>query len=299
MPELPDITIYVEALEKRVLGQRLKRIRVIDPFVLRSVVLPPSQLENRTVTGVERLGKKVVVAFDGDTYLIMHLMIAGRLRWSEALQKGGEAAGRSTGLMQLKFDTGTLTLTEAGTKRRAAVHVVRGREGLREHDAGGIEPMEADWATLAEALRRENRTLKRALTDPVTVSGVGNAYSDEILHAGQLSPLALTRHLTDEEVGRLHGAMRDTLRLWIHRLRSQWKNRWPTKVTAFRPEMAVHGKFGQPCPVCGTAVQRIVRAENEINYCPGCQTGGRVLKDRSLSRLLRDDWPGEDPNASK
>jgi len=288
MPELPDVTAYLAALEPRVLGHALTGIRLASPFVLRSVDPPLPEAVGRTVIALRRVGKRVVLALEDDLFVVIHLMIAGRLQWRDA--PGAKVPGK-LGLAAFDFAGGTLLLTEAGTKKRAALHLVRGEAALAAHDAGGIDPLAADLATFREALTRESHTVKRALTDPRFFSGVGNAYSDEILHAAQLSPVRLTRQLTDAEVARLHAATRSTLTTWIDRLVAEARAAWPERVTAFRPDMAVHGRFGQPCPVCGAPVQRIVHADNETNYCVRCQTGGRVLADRALSRLLRQDWP--------
>jgi formamidopyrimidine-DNA glycosylase len=287
MPELPDITVYIEALAPRVLNQPLIGLRITSPFVLRSVDPPASDLTGRRVTGLERMGKRIVFRFEGDFYLVLHLMIAGRLKWL------GPAAPvpRKVGLAAFDFATGTLVLTEAGAKRRASIYLVRGKEGLASHARGGLEVMASSLAEFTEALKRESHTLKRALTDPGLFSGIGNAYSDEILHRARLSPVRLTRQLTDREVATLHQATREVLAEWIDRLRRETGDGFPVKVTAFRDGMAVHGRFGQPCPVCASPVQRIRYASNETNYCPTCQTGGRLLADRSLSRLLREDWP--------
>jgi formamidopyrimidine-DNA glycosylase len=289
MPELPDITIYVEALRARVAGHVLERVQIVSPFLLRTFDPPIEELLGERVVDVRRQGKRVVLGFGGERCLVLHLMIAGRLRW---LARGKKPPGK-IGLATFQFETGTLALTEASPKKRAALHVVRGLAALENLDAGGLEVLETPVSAFAEVLRRENHTLKRALTDPRLFSGIGNAYSDEILHAARLSPVALTSKVTDEEVGRLHAATRHTLTHWTDALRVQFGDRFPGpgEITAFRPEFAVHGRYGQPCPACGTAVQRIRYAENETNYCPRCQTGGRVLADRSLSRLLRDDWP--------
>jgi formamidopyrimidine-DNA glycosylase len=287
MPELPDITVYLDALEKRVVGQVLEKIRVPDVFVLRTAKPPIDALAGRRVTALRRLGKRIVFGFEGDLWLVLHLMIAGRLQWSAGAAK---PVARNA-LVHWVFSGGTLTLTEAGTKHRASLHVVAGEAGLAAHDRGGLDVFAATPAEFAAALTAENHTLKRSLTDPRLFSGIGNAYSDEILHAAQLSPMALTSRLTPAEIARLHEATRRTLLLWTERLRAEAGAGFPAKVTAFRPEMAVHGKFGQPCPVCGTKVQRIRYAENEVNYCPRCQTGGKLLADRSLSRLLKSDWP--------
>ncbi len=287
MPELPDLTLYLEALADRIVGQRLDRLRLLSPFVLRSVDPPADALVGREVVGVSRLGKRLVVELAGERFAVLHLMIAGRLHWRGP---GARSPGRNA-LAAFDFAPGTVWLTEAGTKKRAALHLVAGRGELAAHDPGGLEPLTSDAAAFRAALSRENRTLKRALTDPHLVAGIGNAYSDEILHAARLSPFVRTGELADEAWGRLHEATQSTLRAWIERLRAELAGRFPEKVTAFRPEMAVHGRFGLPCPACGTAVQRLVYAENEANYCPTCQTGGKLLADRALSRLLRGDWP--------
>jgi formamidopyrimidine-DNA glycosylase len=287
MPELPDIEVYLDALRPRVVGQRLQRVRLASPFLLRSVDPPIADAEGRTVVGVRRLGKRIVFALDGDLFLVLHLMIAGRLQWKAA---GTKPPGK-VGLAAFDFPTGTLVLTEAGSKKRASLHVVRGETELVRHNPGGLEMLDADAAAFRKALRRENHTLKRALTDPRLFSGIGNAYSDEILHRARMSPLTLTGRMSDADADHLFAAIRDSLRDWLARHRAEVGAGWPEKVTAFRPDMAVHGKFGQPCPFCGTKVQRIVYADNETNYCPRCQTGGKLLADRSLSRLLKDDWP--------
>ena len=287
MPELPDITVYIESLERRILGQPLLKVRLASPFLLRSVEPPLSEAEGRSVDTVSRLGKRIVLGLRGDLFLLLHLMIAGRLHW----KKRGAAVPRRLGLAALDFPEGMLLLTEAGSRKRAALHLVRGEEGLEPFRRGGLEVLESDVASFRAALRRENHTLKRALTDPRLFSGIGNAYSDEILHRARLSPMTLTSRLQDNEVARLHPAAVSTLRDWTERLRREAGDGFPKKVTAFREGMAVHGRFGKPCPDCGTLVQRIVYAENECNYCPRCQTDGRVLADRALSRLLKDDWP--------
>ncbi len=287
MPELPDIVVYVEALEKRVLGGRLERVRVVSPFLVRSVDPPLDAAFGAVVTAIGRLGKRIVLSLDGDLHLVLHLMIAGRLHWKPP---GTRVPGK-LGLAAFDFSTGTLTLTEAGSKKRASLHLVRGRGALAGLDPGGTDVMRATFEEFGRVLQAENHTLKRTLTDPHVFSGIGNAYSDEILHAARLSPLQLTRNLSDEEVRRLHEATRSVLAHWIDRLRAATDDAFPEHVTAFREGMAVHGRFGRPCPVCGAAVQRIVYAENEANYCARCQTGGRLLADRALSRLLRDDWP--------
>jgi formamidopyrimidine-DNA glycosylase len=287
MPELPDITVYVEALRERIDGARLARYRLLSPFLLRSVEPPLDALVGLRVTGIERLGKRVVIGFESDLFLVIHLMIAGRLQWRADPPK---KPAPNTQLV-LELESGTLFMTEAGTKRRASVYVVRGREGLAEHDRGGLEIAAVSTAEFRAALTRGNHTLKRALTDPTLLSGIGNAYSDEILHRARLSPIALTSKVSEEEFSRLFDATRDVLVEWTQRLRAQTNGEFPSKVTAFHDEMAVHGRYGEPCPVCGTKVQRIRYADNETNYCPRCQTGGRLLADRSLSRLLKKDWP--------
>jgi formamidopyrimidine-DNA glycosylase len=287
MPELPDILLYIHAVGHRVVGRRLTAVRLVSPFLLRSIDPPLADAAGRMVVALHRLGKRIAFELDGEVFLVFHLMIAGRFRWKEA----GAAVPGKIGLLALDFENGTLILTEAGTKRQASLHVVRGRDALAAHDPGGLEVLSADLAGFAAALRLENHTLKRALTDPHLFSGIGNAYSDEILFAARLSPLKLTASLTDEEIGRLFEATRSTLSRWIDRLREEAGADFPTKVTAFREGMAVHGRYGQPCPDCGSTVQRIVYAANEANYCATCQTGGRLLADRSLSRLLREDWP--------
>ena len=291
MPELPDVVVYLEALERRVLGRRLERIRLVSPFLLRSFDPPLREAEGRTVTGLRRLGKRLVLALDGDLFLVLHLMIAGRLRWRE--RRAGEtvkASGRNV-LAAFDFAGGTLLLTEASSKKRASLHLVRGAAALAEHDRGGLEVLTATPAAFRAALARENHTLKRALTDPRLFSGIGNAYSDEILHRARLSPFKQTGRLGAEEVERLRGAVVEVLTEWTERIRREVGDGFPDKVTAFRPGMAVHGRYGQPCPVCGAPVQRVVYAENEANYCARCQTGGKLLADRALSRLLHDDWP--------
>ena len=289
MPELPDVTIYIETLTPRIVGQPLESLRLASPFVLRSVDPPPADLVGKRVVGLRRLGKRIVLALEGDLHVVVHLMIAGRFRWE---RRGARPPAR-LGLAAFDFPTGTLLLTEASKKKRAALHLVRGATALAAHDPGGLEVLDASPADFAAALRAENHTLKRALTDPHLFSGIGNAYSDEILHAARLSPVQLTSKLSDAEVARLHAATQATLRRWIAELRREFADRVPGagEITAFRPGFAVHGRYGQPCPDCGNPVQRIRYAENETNYCPRCQTGGRMLADRSLSRLLRDDWP--------
>jgi formamidopyrimidine-DNA glycosylase len=287
VPELPDVTVYLGALAPRILGARLERVRLLTPFLLRSVEPPVSAVSGTTVTGLRRLGKRLVIALQGELFLVIHLMIAGRLHWKPA---GARPPGR-IGLAAFDFSTGTLTLTEAGTKKRASLDVVRGEAALRAHDPGGLEVLDADLAAFRAALTAENHTLKRVLTDPRAFSGIGNAYSDEILHRARLSPVKLSQALDDDEVRRLHEATRVVLTEWIERLRREAGDDFPEGVTAFRPDMAVHGRYGQPCPDCGAPVQRIVHADNETNYCARCQTGGRLLADRSLSRLLHADWP--------
>jgi formamidopyrimidine-DNA glycosylase len=276
MPELPDITVYVEALERRTVGERLEGVRVQSPFLL-----------SKYVREIRRLGKRIALGLDDELWLVLHLMIAGRLHWKEP----GTKLASKAALAVFTFSNGTLLLTEAGTKRRASLYVVRGEAGLHEHDPGGLEPLTATLDEFQSVLRQRNHTLKRALADPHLLSGIGNAYSDEILHRARLSPLALSQKLPTDEVERLYEATRAVLGEWIERLRCASGSGWPEKVTAFREGMAVHGRFGQSCPVCGAPVQRIRYADNETNYCPGCQTGGRILADRSLSRLLKDDWP--------
>jgi formamidopyrimidine-DNA glycosylase len=287
MPELPDILLYLHALRPRVVGQRVAAVRLVSAFLLRSIDPPLASVEGRIVTDLHRLGKRVVFELERELFLVFHLMIAGRFRWKPA---GASVPGK-VGLMALDFDAGTLIMTEAGTKRQASLYVVQGSEALERHNPGGLEVLNIDLATFVEALCRENHTLKRALTDPHLFSGIGNAYSDEILHAARLSPFKQTAALTSEEAARLFDATRSVLSSWIDRLQSETGSDFPEKVTAFREGMAVHGRYGKPCPVCGSPVQRIAYASNEANYCVVCQTGGRLLADRSLSRLLRDDWP--------
>jgi formamidopyrimidine-DNA glycosylase len=288
MPELPDITVYVERLQEMLVGQPLEGIRLVSPFVLRTVEPPPQDLVGRNLEEVFRIGKRIVLGFSEERYAVIHLMIAGRLHWR--VPKPQALRGK-TNLVALDFPAGSLVLTEASSKHRASLHLVRGKDGLSVFDPGGIDVFASGTEDLAKAIKRQNRTLKRALTDPAIVDGIGNAYSDEILHRARLSPFALTGSLDADQISRLHAAAKEVLSEWIDRLREQACPNLPEKVTAFHPEMAVHGKYGQPCPVCGAPVQRIVYAENEANYCPGCQTGGKVFADRSLSRLLKDDWP--------
>jgi formamidopyrimidine-DNA glycosylase len=287
VPELPDILLYLRALEPRILGRHVIAVRLASPFLLRSVDPPLSAIEGRRVVGLRRLGKRVLVEADGELFLVFHLMIAGRFRWKPL----GTTIPGKVGLLALDFENGTLILTEAGSKRQASLHVVQGEAKLAQHDPGGLEVMDADLAAFAETLRRGNHTLKRALTDPHLFSGIGNAYSDEILHSARLSPFKQTSGMSDEEVRRLYEATRLTLSQWTARLQRETGDDFPEKVTAFHQGMAVHGRYRQPCPDCGAPVQRVVYAANEANYCANCQTGGRLLADRSLSRLLRDDWP--------
>lgn len=287
MPELPDITVYLEALQRRILPGLVSGLRVSSPSVLRTFDPPHTSVAGRAIIGLRRLGKRIVIELDGDLFVVLHLMIAGRLRWERA----GAAIPKKVGLAAVDFEHGSLILTEQGTRRRAGIWVLRGETALAGLDRGGVEPLQTDLAGFAAALRSGNRTLKRALTDPAVISGVGNAYSDEILWAARLSPVKTTARLGDEEIESLYQAVVATLTEWTERLRGETGDGWPAKVTAFRPEMAVHGRYGQACPRCEGKVARIVYAENETNYCPRCQTGGRVLADRSLSRLLKEDWP--------
>ncbi len=307
MPELPDITVYVEALRTRVLGRRLRQARIFSPFLLRTAAPGLESLSGKVVIDVLRVGKRIVFGFQDDLWLVLHLMIAGRLHWAEARQpevspgkrratEGVHTASRPKRiaknlLASFLFETGLLTLTEAASRKRASLHLLKGRSAVESMDPGGLEVLESDALQFAERLTRENHTLKRALTDPRLFSGIGNAYSDEILHRAQLSPVALTRKLSEEEMQRLHAASIEVLSVWIQRFREKLEGAFPEQVTAFRPEMAVHGKYGQKCPVCGATVQRIRYADNETNYCPRCQTGGKLLADRSLSLLLKRDWP--------
>ena len=287
MPELPDILLYLHALEPRIVGKRVMGVRLASPFLLRSVAPPLSAIEGRAIVGLRRLGKRVVLEAEGELFLVFHLMIAGRFRWKPA---ASPIPGR-VGLFALDFEDNTLILTEAGSKRQASLYLVEGVEALAQHDPGGLEVLEIDMPTFARALRRDNHTLKRALTDPHLFSGIGNAYSDEILHAARMSPFKQTGSITDEEMRRLYEATRRTLAEWIARLQEETGDNFPEKVTAFRKGMAVHGRYREPCPDCGAPIQRIVYAANEANYCANCQTGGRLFADRSLSRLLKQDWP--------
>lgn len=287
MPELPDITIYLEALERRILGQRLQQIRLVSPFLVRTALPPVEQAQHRTVRALRRIGKRIAIGLEGELWLVLHLMIAGRLHWHEP----GAKLTRRLGLAAFDFPNGSLVLTEAGTRKRASLHVVEGEQGLRGLDPGGLEVLASGLDDFAKVLKGSNHTLKRALTDPSLFSGIGNAYSDEILHRARLSPVALTQKLSEEQIRQLHEATRKTLIDWIGRLWAETGDTFPENVTAFRPGMAVHGRFGQRCPVCGAVVQRIRYAENETDYCPTCQTGGKLLADRALSLLLKKDWP--------
>ncbi len=287
MPELPDITIYLESLERRLIGRAMEEVRIRSPFLLRTFDPPIDAVRGKTIRELRRLGKRIAIGFEDDLWLVLHLMVAGRLHWKEPVAK---LSGKSA-MAAFDFPHGTLLLTEAGTKHRVSLHLVRGEAALRDHDPGGLDVLAISLAAFAEALRRENHTLKRTLTDPHLFSGIGNAYSDEILHRARMSPLALSRKIAAEEVERLFLATREVLSEWVDRLRAQAGDGFPEKVTAFRPEMAVHGRYNQPCPTCKAPVQRIRYADNETNYCARCQTGGKVLADRVLSRLLKDDWP--------
>jgi len=287
VPELPDILLYLRALEPRIVGQRVVGVRLASPFLLRSVNPPLSTIEGRRVVGLRRLGKRIVIEAEGELFLVFHLMIAGRFRWKPP----GAAIPGKVGLFALDFENGTLILTEAGSKRQASLHVVQGLEALSQHDPGGVEVLDTPLSVFAETLRRGNHTLKRALTDPHWFSGIGNAYSDEILHSARLSPFKQTASMSDDEIRRLYDSTRTTLSQWTARLQREAGDEFPEKVTAFREGMAVHGRYRQPCPDCGAPVQRVVYAANEANYCANCQTGGRLLADRSLSRLLKEDWP--------
>ena len=288
MPELPDIVVYIEALENRISGSVLERVRTARPFLLRTAVPPLSSVEGKKIVELRRLGKRICFGLEGDLWLVVHLMIAGRLHWYD--ERGKAAKGR-TGLAVFEFSNGSLVLTEAGTQKRASLHVVQGEAGLESLNPGGLEIFDASTEEFAKAIRAKNHTLKRALTDPRILSGIGNAYSDEILFEARLSPFTLTQKLTDKEVAELFDAIKRTLNDWVERLRSESRDRFPEKVTAFRADMATHGKYGQPCPRCGSKIQRIRYGSNETNYCPKCQTGGKLLADRALSRLLKDDWP--------
>ena len=287
MPELPDLTVYLEGLESRIANRRLERVRLLNPFLLRTAVPPIGAAEGRQVTGLRRIGKRIVFSMEGDVFLVLHLMIAGRLRWRDR----GAAMPGKVGLAAFDFPTGTAILTEQGARRQASIHLMSGEANLAALDPGGLEVLDSAVAEFAERLTRENHTLKRALTDPHIFSGIGNAYSDEILHAARMSPMTLTSTLGDKDIVRLHEATVRTLEHWIHRLRDETGDAFPEKVTAFREGMAAHGRYGKPCPVCGAPIQRIVHARNEANYCATCQTGGRLLSDRALSRLLKQDWP--------
>ena len=287
MPELPDIELYLDHLRSRLVGHTLLSLRLTSPFLLRTVEPPAGSIAGKRVIELRRMGKRIVFGLEDDFFLVLHLMIAGRLRWMAA----GAAVPKKLGLAALDFDNGTLVITEAGSKRRASLHIVRGEAALTEFARGGLEVLEADEAAFSERLLRESHTLKRSLTDPRLFSGIGNAYSDEILHRARLSPVRLTRQLTPEEISRLYQATRTVMLEWMERLKAETGSKFPEKVTAFRKEMAVHGRYGLPCPVCGDPVQRIRYAENETNYCATCQTGGRLMADRGLSRLLKEDWP--------
>lgn len=291
MPELPDVVVYLEALERFIGGRVLERVRVSSIPLLRTYDPPAGEVEGRRVLGFRRMGKRLVWELEDDLFMVFHLMIAGRFHW----RKKGAAVPKKTGHAAFDFENGTLVLTEQGSRKRASLHIHRGGEGLAAHERGGLEPLEADLPSFAAVLGGVNRTLKRALTDPRLFSGIGNAYSDEILHRARLSPVRLTGRLTEEETARLYEAVRSSLTEWTDRLREEAGEGFPRKVTAFRPDMAVHGKYKQPCPVCGRPVRRIVYASNETNYCAGCQTGGRILADRALSRLLKDGWPDKIP----
>lgn len=287
MPELPDIVVYLESLQARILHQRLERIRVSSPFLLRSISPRPEEVEGRRIVGVSRMGKRVVIELDGDIFLVFHLMIAGRFHW----KKKGTRTRRRSDLAAFDFTTGSLLLTESGSKKRASLHLVEGKESLAKHDPGGIEPLEVEFDIFRRRLTLENHTLKRSLTDPRILSGIGNAYSDEILHRARLSPLALSQKLQEDELRRLYLAVRETLEYWLNKLRDDLQGGFPERVTAFREGMAVHGRYRKPCPRCGSPVQRIVYVANEANYCSHCQTRGKLLADRALSRLLKRDWP--------
>jgi formamidopyrimidine-DNA glycosylase len=287
MPELPDITVYIEALEQRILGQTLERIRIASPFLLRTIKPTPAEFEGLTVQGFRRIGKRIAIGFEGERWIVLHLMIAGRLHW---LARNAKVPGKR-GLAAFDFSSGTLLLTEAGSRKRASLHLIQGDAQLEALDPGGLDVFTADLPAFTERLTSSNHTLKRSLTDPRLFSGIGNAYSDEILHGAQLSPIAMTQKLKPEEIDRLHAAIQSTLTEWTEELRRASNGAFPEKVTAFRQGMAVHGRYGEPCPRCGEKVQRIRHADNETNYCPTCQTGGKLLADRALSRLLKKDWP--------
>ena len=287
MPELPDIVVYIERLEARVIGSPLEQIRLASPWVLRTFEPPVSVVAGKQVTGLRRIGKRIVLELEENLFVVIHLMVAGRLRWRDR----GAAIPKKRGLAAFDFEPGTVLFTEEGTKRRASIHIVRGEEGLIEHDRGGVEPFQMSVEQLADALQRERHTLKRSLTDARLISGIGGAYADEIMHRAGISPILRTDRLESDQIGRLHSAITDVLDEWTARLRTEVGDGFPEKVTAFHDQMAVHGKFGAECPVCGSPVQRIVYASNETNYCPGCQTGGKILADRSLSRLLKEDFP--------
>jgi formamidopyrimidine-DNA glycosylase len=289
MPELPDVTAYITALQTRIIGATLTDVRRNSPFLLRTVTPPLTDCVGQRVRRLRRLGKRIAIGFENDLWLVLHLMITGRLHWTSEI--GAKIPQGKNGLAAFGFSNGTLTLTEAGTKKRASLHVVAGEDGLADHDPGGLELADATLADFRNALSRENHTLKRSLTDPILFSGIGNAYSDEILHRAKLSPIAMSSKLSEHEIETLFAATRSVMGEWIERLNKEAGDRFPEKVTAFRPEMAVHGRFGQPCPACGTLVQRIRYADNETNYCPRCQTNGKLLADRALSRLLKSDWP--------
>ena len=287
MPELPDIVVYIERLEARVIGSPLEQIRLASPWVLRTFEPPVSVVAGKQVTGLRRIGKRIVLELEENLFVVIHLMVAGRLRWRDR----GAAIPKKRGLAAFDFEPGTVLFTEEGTKRRASIHIVRGEEGLIEHDRGGVEPFQMSVEQLADALQRERHTLKRSLTDARLISGIGGAYADEIMHRAGISPILRTDRLESDQIGRLHSAITDVLDEWTARLRTEVGDGFPEKVTAFHDQMAVHGKFGAECPVCGSPVQRIVYASNETNYCPGCQTDGKILADRSLSRLLKEDFP--------
>src|SRR5216683_1074922 len=291
MPELPDITVYVEALEKRILGQRLERVRIVSPFLLRTVEPPMASVEGKKVVELRRLGKRICIGVEGGIWLVLHLMIAGRLHWLDKAKGKSVKLGGRQNLAAFEFSSGTLVWTEAGSQKRASLHLAAGDEGLLEFDPGGLEVLECSFDEFAAVLRAENHTLKRSLTDPRWFSGLGNAYSDEIFWAAKMSPTTLTQKMKDEDIARLFEATRATLTEWISRLRAETGTAFPEKVTAFRAEMAVHGKYKQACPRCGSTIQRIAYASNETNYCATCQTGGKLLADRASSRLLREDWP--------